>query len=170
MLDVGALEQKGLGDVRLILFAGEVFPVAQLARLRAALPSVRLINLFGPTETNVCTYYEVPRGRDLATTRPIPIGQGCENLSTFVLDAEEQEVSAGEPGILWVSGDNFRFFTVQNHANPYFTGHLFTNIVAIALFTPVGVIIGGHAGEGVLYVVFVPIGWKLGFTWFSSAV
>ncbi len=49
--------------LRAILFAGEVFPTKYLARLMQLLPHVRFVNLYGPTETNVCTWYEVPRCR-----------------------------------------------------------------------------------------------------------
>lgn len=107
MMEVGELEAKGFGDVRLLFFAGEVFPTPQLLRLRRALPRVRLYNLFGPTETNVCTYYEVPAEDQLNPAVPIPIGKGCENLDTFVIDDDGREVSAvGGEGILWAKGDN----------------------------------------------------------------
>jgi amino acid adenylation domain-containing protein len=104
MLEVGELEQLGFGNVRVLLFAGEVFPTPQLRRLRKALPHVRLSNLFGPTETNVCTYYDVPG--DVPKDRPIPIGRACDHLKTFVLDDEGNEVGAGVEGTLWVEGDN----------------------------------------------------------------
>ena len=50
-----------LPDLRTILFAGEVFPTKYLRQLMELLPGVRFANLYGPTETNVCTWYEVPR-------------------------------------------------------------------------------------------------------------
>ena len=40
-------------ELRLILFAGEVFPSRQLAALREAFPGIACYNLYGPTETNV---------------------------------------------------------------------------------------------------------------------
>jgi amino acid adenylation domain-containing protein len=104
MLEVGDLESRGFGDVRVLLFAGEVFPTPQLRRLRRALPRVRLSNLFGPTETNVCTYYDVPG--ELPNWRSIPIGRACEHLETFVLDDGGNEVGVGVEGTLWVKGDN----------------------------------------------------------------
>src|SRR5215471_597526 len=50
----------GLRSLRLILFAGEVFPVPVLRRLMNSLPRPEYFNLYAPTETNVCTYYRVP--------------------------------------------------------------------------------------------------------------
>ena len=106
MLDRGGLERAGFGRVRILFFAGEVFPTPQLRRLRRALPEVGLYNLFGPTETNVCTYYEVPPDIPDDTTAPIPIGRACEHLETFVLDDDGQEVGEGVEGTLWARGGN----------------------------------------------------------------
>ena len=39
-------------------------------QLMAELPHARFANLFGPTETNVCTWYEVPRWRRAASADP----------------------------------------------------------------------------------------------------
>ena len=106
MLDMGNLEELGFGSVRTLFFAGEVFPTPQLRRLRRALPGVRLVNLFGPTETNVCTYYEVPADLADEMNEPIPIGRGCEQLETFAIKDDGAEAQVGEVGILWAKGDN----------------------------------------------------------------
>jgi amino acid adenylation domain-containing protein len=106
MLDKGELEQRGLPTLRLLFFAGEVFPTPQLRRLRRALPHVGLYNLFGPTETNVCTYYQVPADIPDHYTVPIPIGKACEHLETFILDDEGREVGVGVEGTLWAKGEN----------------------------------------------------------------
>jgi len=68
------------GELRLILFAGEVFPVTELKRLHELMPQVELFNLYGPTETNVCTYHEVSMS-DLSCSRPLPIGKPCSYAS-----------------------------------------------------------------------------------------
>jgi L-proline---[L-prolyl-carrier protein] ligase len=107
MLETGGLEARPPAKLRVLFFAGEVFPTPQLRRLRRALPHVRLVNLFGPTETNVCTWYEVPPELPDDGTAPIPIGFGCENLETFVVDDEGNEVTAaGVEGTLWAKGGN----------------------------------------------------------------
>src|SRR5207248_6185668 len=84
-------------------FAGEVFPTKHLRRLRALLPEATLANLYGPTETNVCTYYVVP-GALPEDDRPIPIGRACENQEVFALDQGDRPVPTGEIGELWVRG------------------------------------------------------------------
>jgi amino acid adenylation domain-containing protein len=106
MVNLGDLEKRVLPKLRSVFFAGEVFPTAQLRRLRRALPGVRLVNLFGPTETNVCTYYELPGDIPDERTAPIPIGRACEHLETFVIDDEGNEAASGTEGMLWVKGAN----------------------------------------------------------------
>ena len=69
----GALATTPLNNLKTVLFAGEVFPTAQLIKLCEQLPQVAFYNLYGPTETNVCGYWSVERNR-LQKDQPIPIG------------------------------------------------------------------------------------------------
>ncbi|MBF5043130.1 D-alanine--poly(phosphoribitol) ligase [Aggregicoccus sp. 17bor-14] len=103
MMEAGGLEQGGLPSVRVLLFAGEVFPTPQLRRLRRAVPHAQLWNLFGPTETNVCTAYQVPEELPPGDA-PIPIGHTCTGLESFVLDDEGREIRDDREGTLWVRG------------------------------------------------------------------
>jgi len=100
----GKLDRYDYGALRLVLFAGEVFPVAQLRQLKAHWPEPRYFNLYGPTETNVCTYYEVPRVVPEDRTEPYPIGWTCEHLDTRVVDVDGRDVEQGEEGELVVTG------------------------------------------------------------------
>ena len=72
--------------LRLVLFAGEVFPVKHLRALTQLLPEPRYFNLYGPTETNVCTYYEVPPPIPEERTEPFPIGKACSHCARTVVD------------------------------------------------------------------------------------
>jgi amino acid adenylation domain-containing protein len=100
----GALQTRGLSALRLVLFAGEVFPVKHLRALQALLPRLRYFNLYGPTETNVCTFYEIPGSIPEERTEPFPIGRACSHLRTRVVDSELRPVAAGQEGELCVSG------------------------------------------------------------------
>ena len=93
----------GLRSLRLMLFAGEVFPMPVLRRLMADLPGPEYVNLFGPTETNVCTYHRLP-GVPASDMDTLPIGRPCENLSVRILDTERREAEAGEIGEICVEG------------------------------------------------------------------
>jgi acyl-coenzyme A synthetase/AMP-(fatty) acid ligase len=98
----GELARQDLSALRLLLFAGEVFPVKYLRELMTLIPGVRLANLYGPTETNVCTWFDVtepPPG-----DAPLPIGVACDNTQALVLDESLRPVPDGEVGELWVRG------------------------------------------------------------------
>jgi amino acid adenylation domain-containing protein len=100
----GKLERYDYSALRLVLFAGEVFPVPQLRALKTLWPRPRYFNLYGPTETNVCTYYEIPAAIAADRAAPFPIGRTCAHLRSRVVDAEGDEMPAGEEGELVVSG------------------------------------------------------------------
>ncbi len=95
-------EQGAFPSLRTVVFAGEVYPTKQLRALRELLPDVDLWNLYGPTETNVCTYYKVDALPD--DDRTIPIGRGCENTEVFALKDDGTVASVGEEGELFVRG------------------------------------------------------------------
>lgn len=97
------LSKLDLGALRWILFAGEVFPTKHLRNLQSALPHVGLSNLFGPTETNVCTYYNVPPLGE--SNEPIPIGRPCAGVDARIVDESGVPVADGTPGELWINGD-----------------------------------------------------------------
>jgi amino acid adenylation domain-containing protein len=98
-----AAQAEDLAGMRVILFAGEVFPMKHLRRLRALVPHAVLGNLYGPTETNVCTYHVVPDTLP-DDDKPLPIGTACENQEVFALDEAMRPVDIGQVGELWVRG------------------------------------------------------------------
>jgi amino acid adenylation domain-containing protein len=100
----GNLRGFDLSRLRAIIFAGEVFPVKHLTRLMTELPGARYLNWYGPTETNVCTWYEVPPG-SAGLAAPVPIGKACVNTDAFAVTSEGDRVSKpGEEGELYVRG------------------------------------------------------------------
>jgi acyl-coenzyme A synthetase/AMP-(fatty) acid ligase len=100
----GNLERHDYSALRMVLFAGEVFPVKHLRTLCALLPRPKYFNLYGPTETNVCTFYEVPAPIPQERTVPYPIGKSCSHLRCKVVDEQGCETTTGEEGELCVSG------------------------------------------------------------------
>lgn len=97
----GAMERFDLQSLRWVLFAGEPFPTKHLRPLMRALPHARFSNLYGPTETNVCTYYNVPPLPE-DSNEPIPIGKVCANAEALVVDDDDQPLPAGEVGELLI--------------------------------------------------------------------
>jgi amino acid adenylation domain-containing protein len=99
----GGLERHPYDALRLVLFAGEVFPIRHLQRLTTQLPRAAYYNLYGPTETNVCTFHAVPMplGEAAAT---LPIGRACANTEVFAIDDDGREIVGGGLGELYVRG------------------------------------------------------------------
>jgi amino acid adenylation domain-containing protein len=98
------LERPDFPAPRLVLFAGEVFPIAALSRLRQLWPSAALWNLYGPTETNVCTALRIPAQIPADRTEPYPIGSVCPPLRARVVDEHGSELPAGVLGELLIAG------------------------------------------------------------------
>jgi len=99
----GNLAPGRLSSIRHLIFAGEVFPTKHLRSLMRLLPRAQFTNLYGPTETNVCTYYRVP---PLAAdqTEPIPIGQAIDDVEVFAVTESGGLAAPGEVGELYVRG------------------------------------------------------------------
>ncbi len=104
LAQVGRLEEHDARSLRLVLFAGEVFAVKHLRALTARWPHPRYFNLYGPTETNVCTFHEVPLPVPDERTAPYPIGTVCSHLRARVVDDAGRDVDAGAEGELCISG------------------------------------------------------------------
>lgn len=94
MLSTSQASELSEARLHTVIFAGEVFPLDALRRLREALPAARLLNFYGPTETNVCAWHEVcPADLDPATTEPVPIGRAAAGA---VLDVDSGGAGRGE--------------------------------------------------------------------------
>jgi amino acid adenylation domain-containing protein len=98
----GELERTPLPRLRTIIFAGEVFPVKHLARLRELLPDCRYLNFYGPTETNVCTWHEL-RAEDPLEAE-LPIGRPLPGLDVRIVLEDGREAGSGELGELTIAG------------------------------------------------------------------
>jgi amino acid adenylation domain-containing protein len=104
LVEYGKLETRDCSSLRTVLFAGEVFPVVHLRALKVRWPWPRYCNLYGPTETNVCTWYEVPAIIPPERTEPYPIGRVCSHLEGVVVDATGEPVAEGQEGELCIRG------------------------------------------------------------------
>lgn len=98
----GVLETVELPELRSIAFAGEVMPNLQLNVWRRALPGRIFANLYGPTETDVCTAYVVDR--EFADSEPLPIGRPLPNMRVLLLGEDGRPVPPGETGEICVAG------------------------------------------------------------------
>jgi acyl-coenzyme A synthetase/AMP-(fatty) acid ligase len=67
------------------------------------LPRVAFTNLYGPTETNVCTFHRV-EAADLPGDEPLPIGRPIADTRLWVLDGDGRPRGDDGPGELLVAG------------------------------------------------------------------
>ncbi len=95
MASLSHLENFDFSSLRLVLFAGEVFPIKYLRRLQEYMPEARFCNMYGQTEANSSTYYWVGP-LDMERTSPLPIGRPLPNFNVFALDEDGRKV--GIPG------------------------------------------------------------------------
>ncbi len=103
LVEAGGLARRDLAALRLVLFAGEVFPVPSLRRAMAAVPRAGFVNMYGPTETNVCTFHRLP-GPPGPEELAIPIGIPCSHLDVTLRDAAGDPARPGEEGEICVAG------------------------------------------------------------------
>src|SRR5207253_2185619 len=92
----GLLDQPAPSCLRAVLFAGEPFPITYVRRL-AAWTGARLLNLYGPTETNVCTCHEVSEA-DLLRDVPVPIGLPCSGDRVWAEKPDGEQAGPEEEG------------------------------------------------------------------------
>lgn len=89
------LEHASLPSVRLVMFSGEVMPLAHLERWMEGLPRATFVNLYGPTEVTCnCLYHVVDRAR--LYEGALPLGDPLPDRRVRVLDGRGREVR--EPG------------------------------------------------------------------------
>lgn len=87
-----------------LLTGGEALSVAHIRRAFDLLPTVQLINGYGPTEgTTFTCCYPIPRwlSEDI---RSIPIGRPIGNTQVYILDRYLNPVPIGVPGELHIGG------------------------------------------------------------------
>ena len=96
------LEEISLDTLKMVWFAGEVFPTKKFNYWKKHLPNTRFVNMYGPIEITLdCTYY--PVDREIPDDEPIPIGYPCRNTDILLLDENDNLVDDGE-GELCVRG------------------------------------------------------------------
>ncbi len=108
-------------SLRVILFAGEPFALSEVLKLRLLYPTARIANLYGPTETNVCTWYEVPDAKQLQTLDFLPIGDSIDNIRTYLVDEKGNHLTEIDSvGELYCVGPSVSLGYLENHEHFFF--------------------------------------------------
>jgi len=81
----GVIPQRDLSTLRWLIFGGDTHSTVHIRGLMELLPKTHFSNMYGPAETNGCTYYNFDSlGEDIDTA--IPIGKTCENMESLGRD------------------------------------------------------------------------------------
>jgi amino acid adenylation domain-containing protein len=101
----GKLDKYKYDSLKNVLFAGEVFHMESFNLLYNIWSSKKYVNLYGPTETNVCAYFIVDNNNRNYTE--FPLGKACNYSRIIILDENNNEISGlNNKGELVVSGDS----------------------------------------------------------------
>lgn len=102
--NMGLLKHISLPSLRLVWFAGEVFPTKQFNIWRNCLPNTKFANFYGPIEITLdCVYFNVERV--LSDDEPIPIGKPFRNTGILILDNNNLNITEpNKEGELCVRG------------------------------------------------------------------
>ena len=97
------LDKIALPDLKLVWFAGEVFPTKQFLVWYDKLPQTKFANLYGPIEITLdCTFYEV--NERPTENEALPIGVPYRNTDVLILNDDNQKCGVEEEGELCVRG------------------------------------------------------------------
>ncbi|RDS83646.1 amino acid adenylation domain-containing protein [Dyella monticola] len=101
IVDEDAQKLRGLQQ---LLIGGEALSVAHVRKAYAALPTIIIINGYGPTEcTTFAATYRIPR--DIGEhDRSIPIGRPIADTTLYVLNSRSEPVPLGVIGELYIGG------------------------------------------------------------------
>jgi long-chain acyl-CoA synthetase len=98
--------QDGLGKLadrlRYIEIGSAAMPISHKQALMDLLPRTRLFMHYGLTEASRSAFIEFQRDRAKLDT----IGKPSPGVQMSMRDEQGREVAAGEPGMLWISGDS----------------------------------------------------------------
>lgn len=90
-------------SLRTIMYAGEPFPVEKLKKLTTLAPTIKIANIYGPTETNIITYHWVNQN-DLESNS-IPLGKVVDDTEIIVVADNGQEICKPDQiGEIWCRG------------------------------------------------------------------
>jgi amino acid adenylation domain-containing protein len=94
---------RSLAGLRALLVGGEALPRGLARQLAGALPGVRIVNMFGPTETTIWSLTHDLAGEDGGGT-PVPIGRPLTQTTVRVVDGLGNDACVGATGELWIGG------------------------------------------------------------------
>ncbi len=96
---------RGRVQARTVVLGGEPVSAGLVRAVREAIPGVRIVNTYGPSETFYTTAAGIEPDEPLTGDRGLPIGWPLPGIALYVLDATLAPVPPGVVGELYVHGD-----------------------------------------------------------------
>ena len=98
-------DQALLPNLKTMILCGEVFRTSVAKTLNERFPDVRILNTYGPTETQAVSDIEVDEAV-AAAFDPLPVGYLSAGMEAFVLDPDTlAPVPTGAEGEIYLAGD-----------------------------------------------------------------
>ena len=120
--NMNLLEKIPLQYLKLVWFAGEVFPVRQFLYWYDHLSDTEFANLYGPIEITLdCTFYRITSRPP--ENEPLPIGKPYKNTDILILNENDELCAVNEEGELCVRGTSL---AMGYYNNPEKTAQAFT--------------------------------------------
>jgi amino acid adenylation domain-containing protein len=102
LMNRGNLKETKL-KLREIMYAGEPFPIPQLRRLMTLFPNTKIANIYGPTETNIITYYWINNLPNDDSS--IPLGKAVDDTEIIIASEDNKRIcDPNEIGEIWCRG------------------------------------------------------------------
>lgn len=96
--------REGSSTVEKLMTGGEVVSPKAVKQLYQMDDSIRIYNVYGPTENGVfSTIFPIPR--DWPVDKALPIGRPISQTQAYVMAAQGGLQPLGAPGELWLAGD-----------------------------------------------------------------
>ncbi len=102
-LEIWTRKNPDKSQLRRLLVGVEPIPEKTLLAIDNAVPSIHIINGYGPTETTICaTLYSINQANTIHENTPI--GKPVQNTILRILDEDGNVVRPGETGELFIGG------------------------------------------------------------------
>lgn len=95
---------ENLPDLRFFVVGGEMLPGALVQELQTRFPQAQVLNGYGPSEATCATHLYPISAADAAADGPMKIGCAVGENRMQIIDADGEDVPAGEEGELVLSG------------------------------------------------------------------
>jgi len=111
----GLKATDSLDSIKYLLVGGDVLSISLRKRIRQALPSVSLVNVYGATETpQVAGYYVDDPIQDW---KSLPVGQGISDTQLLIVDSNGSQLAVGQVGEIAVRSNYLAIGYLGDSAN-----------------------------------------------------